>query len=220
MSQKNATAAIAQKIATETTATWQRTLRDGTQVEVSQATVELRDRSGGLLVRFHDGHAEIHAPNGDLSLMAPRGSLKLEAAEDIALESGASIQLAALESFRAQVPAAGSIELEGSKARVEARNLEIEASTTSLRSERLQIMAKRFHGWVDEACTQAQRYELRADQLIHQANDLKQQVKQVLHTRAKRLDTKVEDSIKFESKRSILRSVYETTIEAKRVLLG
>ena len=116
--------------------------------------------------------------------------------------------------------AAGRISLQGSQARIETRHFEIDARKTNLRSERLEVLATRFHGWVDEACLQAKQYELKANQLVQQVRDLRQDVSEVLQVRAKRMHTKVDESAQLESKRSIFRSVYETTIEAKRVLLG
>lgn len=71
-------------------------LPDGTRAERVGSALEVRDRSGGLLIRYVDGHAEVHAPRGDLTFSAP-GSVVLQAGADVRIDAHRRFELSASE---------------------------------------------------------------------------------------------------------------------------
>lgn len=70
-------------------------LPDGATARRVGSALELRDASGGLLIRYRDGCAEVHAPRGDVTF---------EAAGDVVLRAGAELRLEASQRVHVTAP--------------------------------------------------------------------------------------------------------------------
>lgn len=147
---------------------------DGARAELVGQSIEVHDRDGRLLVRYDSETSALTlSADADLNILAPHGNIQLRAA--------------------------GSIELSGEHARVEARRLELESADADFAFGRI---------------------ELRGERLLSKLTDAFVEVERVAETRAKRLRTLVETTLELVAQRTSIRSEKDTRIDGKRVLLG
>ena len=106
-------------------------LEDGTTAEVVDDAIELRDGRGRLMVRYADGHAEIHAPSGDLTLAAP-GRVVLRSGSDVKIDAARNLDVEAQS---------GEVKL--GTAKLVARQVATSATTMVHHVERYQLKAER-----------------------------------------------------------------------------
>lgn len=196
------------------------TLDDGSEVAIDARGVEVRDDGGRLLIRYRDGVTEVSAPRGDMVFRAPRGSVVLQAADDLRLEAGEDLCLEGAASMRARVPLSGEIALGSGRATVTSPRLELEGERTVLRARRMEVVSEQLHRWVDRLHTRAGEVELQAESLIERTGDVIRAAKNLVTQRAGRMRTEVDDVLMVRSGRTVLRSERETSVEAERVLLG
>ncbi len=111
--------------------------------------------------------------------------------------------------------AAGDLVLEAPEGtvRLRGKKLELEAEDIVQRAERVLTSAAQI-GW------SADRWELRANRLKERAREALLEVDALMHTRAGRLRTVVKKSAQLVAERTTIRSIEDTAIDGKQVLLG
>ncbi len=142
-------------------------LRDGAHARVRDGALELSDARGRLLFRYRDGHAEVFAPEGDVTLAAPNGKVVLKSGRDIEVEAAGKVSIAA------------------------------------------QSLAQRV-----------ETYELAAGRIYEKARDAFRDVSGLLQQRVGRARTLVSDVYALYSRRSVLVSKHETSVDGERILIG
>jgi hypothetical protein len=119
------------------------------------------------------------------------------------------------ESKSAQVSVShGKLNLQaGEELSLEAPIIRICGQVTTFDSEQLQMNAKHVE-------TTAQTWELTATKIVHQVQDMFQEVQGLLQTRTQRARMLVKRSLEFFSNSTAIQSKENTQIDGKRVLLG
>lgn len=179
-----------------------RTLADGASVHADDRTAEIRDGAGRLLIRYRDGALELSPTEGDLILQAPRGRVLLRAQRSLELESEGELRLSAEQTELAT----GRLQLEAKESRVVTGVAVVFARDIATTANRL-------------ACN-VERYEVEATRIVEKARDAFREITDLAQTRAGRLRTLVADLYTLDSRRTMLRSDDDTSIDGKRVLLG
>jgi hypothetical protein len=197
-------------------------LPDGGTAELRGEALEVRDREGRLLVRYADGAAEISAPSGDLRLSAPQGRVVLSGALDVAIEAGRDVTHKAGRRIDLSTTAA------------EEPQVRIDGACTELKSDRLHVQAKSSRAVIGQAAlvahaivTTADRIavtagtcELLADRLVERSRDAFREVTDLAQSKLGRVRTLVEGVYSLSSRRTVMVSSDDTTIDGSHISLG
>jgi hypothetical protein len=196
-------------------------LDDGSRAEIRAGALELRDAEQRLLVRFVDGAAEIFAPSRDLKLAAPHGRVILQAATDVSLEAGRDLTQHAARRLELGVnDGAQQLALEPGRTHLRAGRLEIEAKDSRLATGTVTLMARSIATTAERMAHDVERYELRAGKLVEKARDTLREVTGLCELKLGRARTVVAGTFGLRTRRTVLESQDDTSIDGKRVLLG
>jgi hypothetical protein len=197
-------------------------LSGGGSVSIAGDTVTVRDPGGRILIRYGEGTAEIAVPEGDLTLSAPKGRVVLqsgvdvciEAARDVVHHGGRRVDIAA---GKADAP---QVRIEPGSTTVKSAKVAVEATTARLVSSKVALIAGHIATTAEEIAQNVGRYELTANRLIERTTSSFRDVKDLAQSRIGRMRTVVNDVYAVYSRRSVLVSKEETSIDGSKVLLG
>lgn len=195
------------------------TASDGATAAVEDGAIELRDRGGKLLVRYAEGCAEVRAPRGDLTLAAPGGRVVVQAATDIALQAARDLTHEAGRTLSART-ATVDLTLDLKQARLTAPELEVRTRRSRLVAEQAAVVARTVSTTAQHLAQQAEHYELRATKLVESVRDSFRDASGLAQARYGRAKTIVRDVFSLRSRRSVIVSEQDTTIDGERILLG
>jgi hypothetical protein len=199
-------------------------LPDGARVEVLDGRLELRDAAGRLLVRYHDGHAEITAPSGDLRLAAPGGRVVVESALDVVLRSERDVLVETGRRFEVGTGARGDagtrLSLDGKRASLRAPEVEVTSKSARLATGRATVFARSIATTAEHLAQKVVKYELHAERIVERSRDSFREVEGLAQSCAGQLRTIVKDVFSLRSRRSVLNSTDDTCIDGSKVLLG
>lgn len=198
-------------------------LPDGAEARRVGSALELSDSEGRLLVRYEDGAAEISAPNGDLTLAAPRGAVHVRSALDVSIESGRDVTTKAARRVRVESTAVGTgsiLELTPQRCHLSAPKLDIEAHRARMVAGKVALIARAVETTANNLATHVERYELRADRLVQRARDSFREVLGLSEESLGRVKSVVKGAYVLSTKRTTMRSRKETTVDGRKILLG
>ncbi len=198
-------------------------LADGTTAAIAGEALELRDREGRLLVRYVDGTAEISAPGRDLKLSAPNGRVVLDAGTDVSIHAARDLEHRAgrrVDLAAGAPDAAPQVRLEPAGAEVRAARIDVQAKTSRLVTGQATVLARSITTTAELLAQNVGRYELAASKIVEKARDAFREVSGLLQTRAGRARTLVSDLYSLSTRRTVLDSKEETSIDGKKILLG
>jgi hypothetical protein len=198
-------------------------LPDGAVAEVRDGALELRDAGGRLLVRYASGEAEIAAPAGDLTLAAPAGRVVLRAGTDIAVDAARDVVHRAgrrLDLSAGDATSEPQIRLEPGAAEIAADQLGVRAKAARVAARQVEVLARGVATTAERIATSAERYELTATRLVEKTRDTFRDVVELSQSRVGRARTIVRDLYSLTSRRSVMVSKEETSIDGEKVLLG
>lgn len=196
---------------------------DGATAQVNGGALEVRDPEGRLLVRYAEGAAEISAPERDLRLSAPHGRVVLSAGMDVSIEAARDLSQRAgrrLDLGAGASDATPQLRIEPAGTHVKATKLEVETRSSRLVTGQATILARSIATTAEQLATSVSRYELTATKLVEKTRDTFRDVADLLQIRARRSRTIVADTHTVHSRRTVLMSSEETTIDGKKILLG
>jgi len=192
--------------------------RDGSTAELRNGELQVRDAAGRLLVRYADGEAEICAPSRDLRLTAPNGQVKLEAGTDVCIAAARDMSQRAGRKLTAH--SEGELAISGHKAGVKAHQLDVETHRTRVVAGQAEVVARRIATTAEQLAHQVERYELTAVKIVEKARDAFRDVTGLAQSRFGRARTLVRSVYSLRSRRAVLVSKQDTTIDGERILLG
>lgn len=198
-------------------------LPDGAVAEVHDGALELRDAGGRLLVRYASGEAEIAAPAGDLTLAAPAGRVVLRAGTDVAVDAARDVVHRAgrrVDLSAGDIASEPQIRLEPGAAEIAADQLGLRAKAARVAARQVEILAREVATTAERIATSAERYELTATRLVEKTRDAFRDVVELSQSRVGRARMIVRDLYSLTSKRSVMVSKEETSIDGEKVLLG
>ena len=169
-------------------------LADGASARVNGDTLELRDATGALLLRYAAGTLVLEA-QADLELVAA-GSVRLRGGDrsELCVEPGA--------------------------VRVNTTNVEVNATNTRLSSVETTLETDRATTVATKITQRADHIHREASRLVDKSHDMMIEVTELLHTRAGRVRQLVQDVYSLYSRRNVQISSDDTSIDGKRILLG
>lgn len=182
------------------------TLADGTRIDVTETAVDIRDREGQLLVRVADGHVEIAAKCGDVTVSADR---------DIVLSAGRNIAVRA-----GDAEAQSSLVVEPQTIRAETATVAVKTTVAKLVAAETAVLSRKIHTTAEALTQEVERFELTATRIVERAKDTFRDTAELLQERAGRARFLVRDLFSLDSRRTAMQSEDETSIDGKKVLLG
>lgn len=194
-------------------------LADGHEVELSENRVRVFDPEGELLIAFENGHAAIRAPRGDLKLSAPHGRLEIEAGHDIALKASRDVLLSA-ERQMEMVSGKSLFRQDPSSMAFTSANLLLQAEEAKLNLGRASLVADRVTSAVQRVAHRIDEYQLDTQRIVERSESTYREVRDVLQQRIGRMKTRVDGVLNWRSKRTVMLSDEETSIDGERILLG
>jgi len=196
-------------------------LGDGGRATVKDGELELRDAEGRLLLRYADGSAELAAPSGDLELSAPSGRVVLKAATDVSIE--AARDLVAHGGRRVALDVEGELSqlsLQPDRCTVQTPKLEVRAKHSEVATAKVTLMARRVAVTAERVAQNVEHYELEADKIVERARNHVQEISELAQSTVGRARAVVRGIYSLRTKRSIMVSKEETSIDGERILLG
>jgi len=104
--------------------------------------------------------------------------------------------------------------------RVKATKLEVETRTSRLVTGQATVLARSIATTAEQLATSVSRYEFTATKLVEKTRDTFRDVADLLQIRARRSRAIIADTHTVHSRRTVLLSSEETTIDGKKILLG
>jgi hypothetical protein len=181
-------------------------LPDGGAVTVEGSAVSIADAAGRVVVRWHDGCAEILAPAGDLTLAAPAGRVVLRAQQEVEIAAGGA--------------AAPQLRVGAVETRVATERLDVQVASAHLATAEATVVARRIATTATALVQRVERFELHATRLIEKTRDAFRDVEDLAQTRVGRARTIVKDAYALYARRTALTSTEDTSIDGSKVLLG
>jgi hypothetical protein len=185
-------------------------LADGALATTSSGALEVTRPDGALLLRYANGALEIAASNGDLKLAAPAGRVVIEAAQDVTIRAARDL---AHEAGRA-------IHLDAPAASVKTKKLEVEARSSRFVAGKVTVLARHITTTAESIATACVRHEIEATKLIERTRDAFRDVADLAQTRVGRARTIVKDVYTLLSRRSVMVSKEDTSVDGKKILIG
>lgn len=197
-------------------------LPDGGSAALHGRALEVRDAEGRLVVRYEDGAATISPERGDLRLCAPSGSVRIESAMDVSIKAGRDVEQRAarrvdVAAGEAQEPA---VRVEAKKLRVKVDQIETLSKVSRFVTGQATVLARTAAVTAVELAQNVDKYDLVATRLVERTRDAFREAQDLAQTKVGRARTLVRDVFSLQSKRSVLVSEEDTSIDGRKILLG
>lgn len=194
-------------------------LEGGGSVVVAGGAAEIRDAAGKLVVRYANGTAEIAAPGGDLLLSAPTGRVVVQSGSDVEIEAARDIRQRAARRVSAE---AGTAALTVGARAIEAKAPAIRATAkrTELETVRGTVTAQQLETRAEKHAVRAEELEITASRIVEKARDVFRDAADLAQTRVGRARTVVREAWSLCTRRTVMESKEDTSIDGKKVLLG
>ena len=198
-------------------------LPDGGSAELRGGALEVRDPEGRLLVRYVDGAAEISAPSGDLRLSAPMGRVVIQSALDVEIEAGRDVVHRAARRVDVAVGAASGtpdLRVEPGRVEVHTSSLDVQAQRSRAVIGQVAVIAHAIATTAERVAVTAATYELTAERVVERARDSYREIQGLAEERLGRVRALVRDVYALSSRRTVMTSSDDTSIDGSRILLG
>jgi hypothetical protein len=200
-------------------------LDNGTRAVVDgDDRLSVYDAKGGLLFQYEEGKARVFAETGDLDLVAPTGSINLVAGEGVNM-TGQTVDISGRVAVRVAVLSAvrklksmlrlgpNEAALEGDCVRMRSRRTAIEAEKTDVRSERCNVH-------LEELRFASDRVQSTTGRIVAKAREVVQTVEGLLHRRAGREMTVIEDTAYHKARRTQISAEEDVRVQGEEIHLG
>lgn len=196
-------------------------LSDGAIATLEDGGLALRDRGGRLLVRYHEGSAEIAAPDGDLVLSSPEGRVVVRSGLDVEIEAGRDlVQRAAREMQQAVGREEPQLRVGPRTVEVNSDRVAVTTQDATLTSGVVSTVARVVSTKADQIAINAEKYELAATRLFEKSRDAFREVVDLAQSRMGRVKTVVATSMTMHTGRTVMTSKEETSIDGRKISLG
>lgn len=181
----------------------------------------------GQLVFAYDpisGQTRVRVPDGDLVLEAPRGGVRVEAAERIAME-GAEVNVrgrraASLGCGAPDRRSGASLSVDGGDVRVRGTRVDVASLRASVHVQEGRSVADRLIGRYGEVDVRARIWRLAADRVVHRLRRLYERVEGLAERTAGRIRMLVDSSWQVRAGRISQRARDDVRIDGRKIDLG
>lgn len=168
----------------------------------SPATIDLPDggtaalNQGVLEVRDGEGRLRIRYEGGAAEIIAPDGDLKLSAPRGkVAIAAGTELSL-------------------------DAPKVHLKSHLLSAAASQVQLFAREVVTTAERITDRASHHEVIAERVVTRGREALREIHGLAEERIGRVRALVEETFSLSSRRTVMRSNEETSIDGKRVLLG
>ena len=196
------------------------TLSDGASATVEGDGIALRDREGRLLIRYEPGKAVLAVPDGDLDSPAPNGRVVIKSGLDVSVEAARDVQQRAGRRVELGCGEEPQVRAERKAVSVRSERLEVESKSARAVVGQVALIARSVATTANVLAQSVDRYELTADRIVERSRDVFRDVADLCQSRVGRARTLVSDVYSVFSRRAVMVSEDETSIDGKKILLG
>ncbi len=195
-------------------------LADGTTAAVEGDALALRDREGRLLIRYEAGKAVMAVPDGDLEIAAPNGRVVIKSGLDVSVEAARDVRHVAGRRVEIGAGDDPQLRVERQVESLRTPRVEVESKTARAVVGQIAVIARSVATTANVVAQSVDRYELTADRIVERSRDAFHDVADLCQSRVGRARTLVSDVYSVFSRRAVMVSEDETSIDGKKILLG
>ncbi len=196
-------------------------LPDGSSARLESGAIEVFDGAGNLLVRCADGCAEVVAPRRDLTLSAPHGRIVMQAGTDVVVEAARDLTQRAGRSAEVNIAdTRQGLRVDTKTTTLESARVSVVAGDTHVAAGKVALTAKTLATTVERVVHNVAHYELYAERLVERARDSVREVSGLAEARLGRARTVVSGLFSLRTRRVVMLSKEDTSIDGERILLG
>ena len=122
--------------------------------------------------------------------------------------------------LRAGADSQPQLSIQHEQTRIDSEQLAIRAPKTTLITGRATVVANHIATTAKRLATNVERYELTAERLVERSRNAFREVADLLQMRLGRARTLVKNTYAVHSRRTVMVSKKETSIDGKKILLG
>ncbi|MCG8671480.1 MAG: DUF3540 domain-containing protein [Pseudomonadales bacterium] len=198
--------------------------------ETSPDTVQVFDNQQQLIFEYdaQAGVTRVMIPEGDLELATQKGSIRLNAADEVAIESQ-KITLAATDALALKVidiskqllrPVGTTLSLLPHKLKMASQSMELGAEDAQVAASRLNYKGQELSAVITRAAGVFDKVETKAKSLWQTSETWVSKVKDVAQMRAGRVNQQVEGTLQVKSEKTLHKTKKDYKVQADRIHLG
>jgi hypothetical protein len=195
-------------------------LPGGATAAVEGEGLALRDPEGHLLIRYEPGKAVLAVPEGDLELCAPNGRIVIKSGLDVRVEAARDVEQRAGRKVTLGSGDDPQVRVERKTVSVRSERVEVESKAARAVVGQVALIARSVATTANEIAQNVDRYELTADRIVEKSRDVFRDVADLCQSRVGRARMLVSDVYSVFSRRAVMVSEDETSIDGKKILLG
>lgn len=196
----------------------------------SADTLQVFDNKQQLIFEYDGatGITRLTVPEGDLELATQKGSIRLNAADEVAIESR-HIHLVGKESIGMRVidiskqllrPVGSTLSLLPNKMKVAAQQFDLGTDNANVAASRMNYQGEELSAVVTRAVGLFEKLETKAKSLWQTTDTLVSKVKDAAQLRAGRVNQQVDGIIQVKSEKAIHKTKKDFKVQAERIHLG
>ncbi|PIE41158.1 MAG: hypothetical protein CSA49_04820 [Gammaproteobacteria bacterium] len=196
----------------------------------SPDTLQVFDASQQLIFEYDAaaGVTRMQVPEGDLELATHKGSIRLKAADEVAI-AGKDVNVHATESLALKVidiskqllrPMGSTLSLLPHKAMLAAQSLELGADDAKVSATRMAYRGQELSAVVERASSLFEKLDTKAKRILQTSDHLITKVKDAAQLRAGRINQQVEGTIQIKSEKAVHKTKKDFKVQAERIHLG
>lgn len=198
--------------------------------DTSPDTLQVFDAKNQLIFEYDAsaGVTRMVVPEGDLELATQSGSIRLKAADEVAIESK-DVNVVATESLALKVidiskqllrPVGSTLSLLPHKAKMAAQSMEVGADDAKVSATRMTYRGEELSAVVERAASMFDKVETKAKSIWQTSDNLVTKVKDAVQMRAGRINQQVEGTIQTKSEKAVHKTKKDFKVQAERIHLG
>lgn len=205
----------------------------GAYAKVSEASpdrLQVFNERAQLIFEYdaQSGITRLSIPEGDLELATQQGSIRLQASEEVAIESS-HVNVTATDSIGLRVidigkqllrPVGSTLTLLPSKIRTAAQVLDIGTERARVAVTQMDYKGEELAAVITRAASVFEKVETKAKSIWQTTDNLVSKVKEAAQLRAGRINQQVDGSIHIKSEKAIHKTKKDFKVNAQRIHLG
>ncbi|MEM9191242.1 MAG: DUF3540 domain-containing protein [Myxococcota bacterium] len=189
--------------------------------------IYVANAEGALLFEYlpAEGRSVVYSPDGDLSFRAPKGSIELQAADEVTLRGRRAVTMESAEGVHlfihdVQHGAMTFFNLVRRGAVLVAPRLETRADTAKLQVEEAELEGKELRSKFDRARMAVGVLETKADRILETAKEAYRETEGLSQTKAGRLRLVAEKTIHALGDRTLLKARKDMKLHGEKIYIA
>ncbi len=146
--------------------------------------------------------------------------MEVHSAEDVHIQANRDVVCHGRRDVRVQGGGQAELKIEPENISLNTAGLQVKATKSQLTTESSELFSRHVVTIAQRVVTRAEHVETEAQQLVEKAREAFSDVQGLLQQRVGRMRTLVDDVLTIRSRRTVMNSTEDTSIDGERILLG